>query len=468
MNDRIKTGVRLEKSISPVAAWGLSFGCAVGWGAFVMPGTTFLPLAGPMGTALGLLIGGMVMLVIAANYHYMICRYPDAGGTFAFVRKTLAQSERRSPICTHHWRRIVWQKRKTIRFTGSQESPGCCAARFSFTVRQEVADWTPIGDFAQLSRAQLDSQKTYRTSFMAPAARILMVDDTEMNQFVIRGLLKNTEMLMDTALDGKEGLTMTEQHEYDLLLIDHRMPVMDGVEMLKALRGMEENPNRNKPCIVLTANAGIGAREEYRKIGFDEYMVKPVKGKLLEQMLLKFLPPEKVKWAKEQEAATPEEECVTSDAETKASLDDTAVNNEALMDDTAVNNEMPMDDAVTVDTEDELAEQLLAMGIDMNEGIGYAGTKDMYLITLRFFRDSAEAKLRELQGYYDDENWENYVTKVHGLKSSARVIGAETFSEHARLLELAGKEGDLDYIHAQHTGLMEEYRTMKESLAQIG
>ena len=151
-----------------------------------------------------------------------------------------------------------------------------------------------------------------------------------------------------------------------------------------------------------------------------------------------------------------------------SSLDDTAVNNEALMDDTAVNNEMPMDDAVTVDTEDELAEQLLAMGIDMNEGIGYAGTKDMYLITLRFFRDSAEAKLRELQGYYDDENWENYVTKVHGLKSSARVIGAETFSEHARLLELAGKEGDLDYIHAQHTGLMEEYRTMKESLAQIG
>ena len=75
--------------MSPLNIWALSFGCAVGWGAFVMPGTTFLPLAGPMGTALGMLAGGLVMLIIAYNYHYMMNRYPDAGGTYSYAKNTL-------------------------------------------------------------------------------------------------------------------------------------------------------------------------------------------------------------------------------------------------------------------------------------------------------------------------------------------------------------------------------------------
>ena len=75
--------------ISPLGAWALSFGCAVGWGAFIMPGTTFLPIAGPLGTLIGLLIGGALMLVIGMNYHYMMDRYPDAGGTFTYAKHTL-------------------------------------------------------------------------------------------------------------------------------------------------------------------------------------------------------------------------------------------------------------------------------------------------------------------------------------------------------------------------------------------
>ena len=75
--------------MSPLNIWALSFGCAVGWGAFVMPGTTFLPLAGPVGTALGMLIGGLVMLIIAYNYHYMMNRYPDSGGTYSYAKNVL-------------------------------------------------------------------------------------------------------------------------------------------------------------------------------------------------------------------------------------------------------------------------------------------------------------------------------------------------------------------------------------------
>ena len=74
----------LQPYLSPIHVWALAFGCAVGWGAFVMPGTIFLPTAGPLGVAIGMAIGAVIMLVIGLNYHYMMNRYPDAGGTYAF------------------------------------------------------------------------------------------------------------------------------------------------------------------------------------------------------------------------------------------------------------------------------------------------------------------------------------------------------------------------------------------------
>lgn len=83
-----QNGKGLVKYLSPLSVWGLSFGCIVGWGAFIMPGTTFLPLAGPVGTAIGMAVGALVILVIAINYNYMIVRYPDAGGTFTFAKET--------------------------------------------------------------------------------------------------------------------------------------------------------------------------------------------------------------------------------------------------------------------------------------------------------------------------------------------------------------------------------------------
>lgn len=75
----------LQKYLSPISVWALSFGCAVGWGSFVMPGTTFLPKAGPMGTVLGIIIGAVIMMIIGINYHYLINKYPDSGGTLTYT-----------------------------------------------------------------------------------------------------------------------------------------------------------------------------------------------------------------------------------------------------------------------------------------------------------------------------------------------------------------------------------------------
>ena len=86
--NKIENSQKLEKYLSPLSVWALSFGCAVGWGAFVMPGTTFLPLAGPLGTVIGMLLGGIVMFIIGINYHYLMNKFPDAGGTLTYTIRT--------------------------------------------------------------------------------------------------------------------------------------------------------------------------------------------------------------------------------------------------------------------------------------------------------------------------------------------------------------------------------------------
>ncbi len=89
MNNKLVSNkkISLTPYLSVFGLWGLAFGCAVGQGAFVMPGNVFLPIAGPVGTALGLGLGGIVMIVLAWNYHYLMNKYPDAGGTYTYTKK---------------------------------------------------------------------------------------------------------------------------------------------------------------------------------------------------------------------------------------------------------------------------------------------------------------------------------------------------------------------------------------------
>ena len=87
----IHTPHEQKKTLTPyltmLGAWGLAFGCSVGQGAFVMPGGVFLPIAGPLGTALGIALGALVMLILARNYHHLMNRFPDAGGTYTYTKR---------------------------------------------------------------------------------------------------------------------------------------------------------------------------------------------------------------------------------------------------------------------------------------------------------------------------------------------------------------------------------------------
>ena len=178
-------------------------------------------------------------------------------------------------------------------------------SEFSFTVRQEVRDDAPMGDYEKSYIHSVETTETYHEQFTAPEARILIVDDIEMNLKVAAGLLKNTEIKIDTAISAKNALIHTEKKDYDVIFIDDRMPGMGGIEMLKELRSRKKNPNCTKPCIALTANAIAGARELYIKEGFEDYLSKPIDAAELEKTLLRYLPKSKIVMNRKRAAPKP-------------------------------------------------------------------------------------------------------------------------------------------------------------------
>lgn len=162
---------------------------------------------------------------------------------------------------------------------------------FFFTIRQGVRDNTPIGDFQKRYKQSLGKRKIYQASFVAPEATILAVDDNHVNLKVLTGLLRSTQIQIDTASNGAQCLEMVQEKSYDLVLLDHLMPEMDGIETLRKMR----EKGLKVPAIALTANAIAGARETYMQAGFQDYLSKPLNARELEDMVRKYLPEELIR-----------------------------------------------------------------------------------------------------------------------------------------------------------------------------
>jgi DegV family protein with EDD domain len=165
---------------------------------------------------------------------------------------------------------------------------------FVVALWQKVTRREAIGDVSIESYTKTGNRGKYEPGFKAPEARILIVDDNEMNLAVEKKLLDGTMIVVDTAKSGADALAMTSIERYDLILMDHLMPVMDGIECMQAIRKQISGLNNHVPIIVLTANADGESRELYNRSGFDSYLVKPVSGKDLEEMIITHLPESKV------------------------------------------------------------------------------------------------------------------------------------------------------------------------------
>ncbi len=300
---------------------------------------------------------------------------------------------------------------------------------FSFYLEQGVVKSDPIGDISnRWERADITHHE-YREKFTAPDANILVVDDTKMNLDVICNLLKNTRINIDTALSGEECLELVTQNKYDIIFLDHRMPNMDGVECFNRMQELEDHKCPDAPVISLTANAVSGAREEYLEIGFVDYLTKPIEPDKLENMLMTYLPSDKV---------------VKQDVDARGDL-----------------RGLP-DWIYNVD------------GMDVESAVTYCGGEDSFLSILKSFYDTIDDKADEIKAYYDDKDWSNYNIRVHAMKSSARIIGLAELSELAKRLEDASviDEGTGTPIDAAVIGdntdrLINKLKVIKEQLDPI-
>ena len=307
---------------------------------------------------------------------------------------------------------------------------------FYFSVLQGVIDWEPIGDFKETYRKSTENAHEYHELFTAPDARILVVDDTELNLTVVRGLLKQTQVQIDTVLSGYDALEAVKKQHYDVIFLDHRMPGMDGVETFNNMLKLPENKSKGVPVIALTANAVSGAKEMYLASGFSDYLTKPIESKKLEEMLGKYLPESLI-----HHVEIPELEEIKS-------LDENGeIDEEPGLVDTGIFNSLT--------------------GISIDDALKYTGGAEVLEQTLREFYKSIDIKADAIEEFAALKDWHNYTILVHALKSSARLIGAEKLSEDAKYLEKCGDDENEAEINEKTPALLELYRSYKKHLAPL-
>ncbi len=302
-------------------------------------------------------------------------------------------------------------------------------SRFFFDVRQKIMSEVPIGDFEERIKL-LGEEYTYTRRFVAPDARVLVVDDNSMNRKVFTSLLRPTKIQVTEAEGGKKAVELAASEHFDIIFMDHMMPEMDGVEALHKIRELTDYPCKDTPIYVLTANAVAGAKEQYLKEGFDGFLSKPVVGSKLEEAIKEELPKNLLL------PGTDEED----DLELKEGTD-----NDFL-------DELPM-----VDGLDWQFAFLHLPGKEMLE----SALKEFYGL-IKLHGDKLEMMKKGLP-----EQRDAYRIQVHGMKSAAASIGIIPLAGMAKMLEFAARDGDYIRINSLHDIFVSEWMSYTEKLKGV-
>ncbi len=300
---------------------------------------------------------------------------------------------------------------------------------FTVMLPQRIVDDAPIGNFKSRISGAGKEIKEYKEKLTAPDALILVVDDTPMNHVVITELLKPTKVKVESARSGQECIEKQHEKKYDLIFLDYRMPGLDGIETLDEIKKDSESPNKNTPVIVLTANAISGAKENFIREGFDDYLSKPVESDKLEEALIRYLPKNKVILTASAEDGDGEES------------------------------------AASIEEAPKWMDSLEK--IDAKEGLKNCGNIDSYISILKVYYESAAMTESNIVTAFNDENWKDYTSYVHSLKSTSRTIGAKELSAFAAEMEAAGNENDIEKIKTRQSELMALFETVKRTISNV-
>lgn len=262
-------------------------------------------------------------------------------------------------------------------------------------------------------------------NFTAPKAQVLLVDDNKMNLKVAKGLLAPLKMQIDVAKNGKEALNMVQEKKYDIVLMDHMMPVMDGVEATRAIRKLEREEYKKLPIIALSANATLEARDMFIKEKMNDFVAKPIKVKEISQCILRWLPEDKV--------------IVEEDNENTAKASDMA---------------------------DEAEKLPMIEGLDVKEGIKNCGSLELFFSLLSDFYKLIDSKSAKVEQCLKDGLIREYTIEVHALKSMARMIGAMELSDLFYQMEQLGNAQKVEEIQKRTPEILDLYRSYKEFLKE--
>lgn len=276
---------------------------------------------------------------------------------------------------------------------------------FTVTIPQRIVKEEPIGSFEDIRKKQEKNSPEKYQSYEAPKARVLVVDDNEMNLTVFKSLLGRTKIGIDTASSGRRCLELVQKEHYHIIFMDHMMPEMDGIETLHEIQKLADFPNKETPVIVLTANALSGARESYLKEGFVDFLTKPIDGELLEETIAMYLPRNLI------------HKKTHEDPEPK---------------DNAANDYYDFEE----------------YGIYVKKGMAYAkDDMEIYLELVGMFIKE-DGKRDAMQQFIAKQNMKDYAVWVHGLKGNARMLGADKLADMAYEHEMKSKAGDGGYVDA--------------------
>ncbi len=301
-------------------------------------------------------------------------------------------------------------------------------SKFFFDLRQRVVNETPIGEFSVAARSS-EEHYHYEGAFIAPDARVLVVDDNAMNRKVFRSLLKVTRMQITEADGGAAALSLAEAERFDMVFMDHMMPDMDGVETMQRMRKIAGYDT--VPIYVLTANAVTGAKEQYLADGFDGFISKPIVSDKLEQAIREALP------------------------------------------DTLLRPYEPEDGAASTASANALPEDLPTVdGLDWHYAWMHMPERELLESTVREFRevlplqaDKLDRMWADIQAAPEDADaLASYRIQVHGMKSAAATIGIVPLAGMAKMLEFAARDGDMDTLARLHGVFEAEWRSYGEKL----
>lgn len=247
------------------------------------------------------------------------------------------------------------------------------------------------------------------SSFEAPTARVLLVDDNPVNLQVAKGLMKPYKFEIDTADNGMEALAMVKLKNYDLVFMDHMMPEMDGVDTTIAIRQLNGEYYKSLPIIALTANVLAGTKEMFIREGMDDFLAKPIEVNKLVQLLIKWLP--------------------------KSKIEKLAVEGST--------------------TTDKKTNNITIAAIDTDFGIkSVGGSVDNYLQILATYYTDGLRKLISLPQHIANNNLALFRTEIHALKSTSATIGALELAAMATQLETAAQSNDYGFIKSHLDGFM--------------